>query len=87
MVSNRFESPRMALDGRSNSLQLPLIASDCLSWPLIASDRARLADPMGSGLSVARTVFLSNGRLPHHWQHRVFSDGEVRSPLMALDCS
>jgi hypothetical protein len=36
---------------------------------------------MGSGLSVARTIFLSNGRLPHHWQHRVFSDGEVRTPM------
>ena len=43
---------------------------------------ARLVDPAGSGVSVGRTLFFSNGRLPHHWQHRVFSDGEVFDPIV-----
>ena len=45
----------------------------------------RLADPAGSGVSAARTFFLSNGRAPHHWQHRVFSDGEVFDPIVEDD--
>ena len=46
---------------------------------------ARLADPAGSAVSCARTVLLSNGRVPHHWQHRVFSDGEVFDPIVEDD--
>ena len=46
---------------------------------------ARVTDPAGSGVSVARTLFLSNGRAPHHWQHRVFSDGEVFDPIVEDD--
>ena len=43
---------------------------------------ARLSDPFGSGISATRTLFLSNGVVPHHWQHRVFSDGEVFDPIV-----
>ena len=42
---------------------------------------ARATDAQ-TGLSVARTLFLSNGAAPHHWQHRVFPDGEVLPPLV-----
>ena len=42
----------------------------------------RLVDPAGSGVSFARTLFFSNGAVPHHWQHRVFSDGEVFDPIV-----
>jgi len=38
-----------------------------------------------TGLAVARTLFFSNGRPPHHWQHRVFPDGEVLEPLVEDD--
>ena len=41
---------------------------------------ARLSD--GSGLAATRTFFLSNGRVCHHWQHRVFPDGEVLEPVV-----
>ena len=41
---------------------------------------ARLSD--GGGLSATRTFFLSNGRVCHHWQHRVFPDGDVLEPLV-----
>jgi hypothetical protein len=46
----------------------------------------RLSDPSGSGMAVGRTIFLSNGRVPHHWQHRVFSDG-CATPLRARSAS
>ena len=42
---------------------------------------ARLADD-ASGVGATRTYFLSNGLVPHHWQHRVFPDGEVLEPLV-----
>ena len=43
----------------------------------------RLVDPRHrSAVGAARTVFLSNGKVPHHWQHRVFSDGEVFDPIV-----
>ena len=35
-----------------------------------------------TGVASARTLFLSNCRPPHHWQHRVFPDGEVLEPLL-----
>ena len=41
---------------------------------------ARLSD--GGGLAATRTFFLSNGRVCHHWQHRVFPDGDVLEPLV-----
>lgn len=41
----------------------------------------RLCDAEGL-LCASRTYFLSNGRVPHHWQHRVFSDGEVFDPVV-----
>ena len=42
---------------------------------------ARLADE-ASGVGATRSYFLSNGLVPHHWQHRVFPDGEVLEPLV-----
>jgi len=36
----------------------------------------------GGAVRCARTVFLSNGAVPHHWQHRVFSDGSVFDPIV-----
>lgn len=53
-------------------------ACSCPSLHLIA----RLVAPHSDGLSAARTLFLSNGKVPHHWQHRVFSDGEVFDPIV-----
>ena len=42
----------------------------------------RIVDPGGSGVAAARSIFFSNGAVPHHWQHRVFSDGEVFDPIV-----
>ncbi len=67
--------------GRQPARRRPLRMCGAASVPALHLI-VRLADPRGSGLSATRTVFLSNGRLPHHWQHRIFSDGEVFDPIV-----
>ena len=42
---------------------------------------ARAASPDGR-LAASRSYFLSNGASAHHWQHRVFPDGDVLEPLI-----
>ena len=39
------------------------------------------------GLRAARSCFLSNGVVPHHWQHRVFPDGEAPAASLELALS
>ena len=72
---------RTSKAGREPSSKRPLRMAGAASNPAMHAI-VRLADPTGSGVAAGRTLFFSNGAVPHHWQHRVFSDGEVFDPIV-----
>ena len=83
-ISGVWAGIRSSKCGQEASKKRPIRMSGPGSTPALHMV-ARFIDPSGTGVGVGRTIFLSNGRAPHHWQHRVFSDGEVFDPIVEDD--
>ena len=80
-VSGVWAGVRSARAGLEPSRRRQLRLSGPSTTPALHAV-VRIEDPAGSGVAAARSLCLSNGAVPHHWQHRVFSDGEVFDPIV-----